>query len=830
MDAQRWDRLQSLFLEALEVPAPSRAAWLASVCADDADLADEITTMLDAHESDAPLAAERWNDGSGDLVSDVGIGVRVGPYRTKALLGRGGMGEVYLAERADAQYSQDVALKLVRRNVLTGEAASRFRAERQILARLNHPNIARLLDGGVTELGRPYLVMEYVDGAHITEYCERDQLDLARRLRLFLDVCAAVDYAHRNLVVHRDVKSSNVLVGDDGIVKLLDFGIAKLLGPDDEPWAELTLTGSRVMTTESAAPEQVQGGPITTATDVYALGMLLYELLTLERPYRIPPDQPAEAERIICTVHPARPSTVAPDRWRRALRGDLDTIVLMALRKEPERRYATASNLAEDIRRYLAGRPVLARKDSVGYRFRKHVRRNRTAVSAAAVIAVLLVASTITTAVQAERNREQRDLALRESARAERVTEFLVGLFDAAAPTSAPRDTLPVREFLERGREQIDALIGEPELHSDMLQVLSHAYWRLGRNDRAEELALQGVAARRDAYGADHPATAIGLYWLGTIYQSQVRLEEAADTLEQALRIQRRHFGPSSTAALRTQFRLAGVLHAAHGTARAESLIADWEAILDWKDAEEDEDLAILLGSLGQYLHIARRQEEARAALERAITIRTRLRGPQDYRVAEDLSVMADVLVVQRSFAEAESVARLALEVHRRVLPDGHFGLARSLGAVGEAIMLQERYAEAEPYLLEAIEVYRRLYEEDQNIYLGRGHLMLAQLYHRWKQWEESEHHHRVAVRVYEDLFSTEYLITIRARRSLARMLMDSGRHEAAAELLAADLATLVRDRGSEDRDVRSQRHLLLECHEATGRQDLAESLREEQP
>src|SRR5262245_28756322 len=354
------------------------------------------------------------------------VDVRVGPYRLIREIGRGGMGTVLLAVRSDDAFQKRVAIKVLRRGMDTDAIVGRFRHERQILASLEHPHIASLLDGGTTDDGLPYFVMEYVDGQLVTDYCDAKALDTTSRLELFRKICAAVQHAHQNLVIHRDIKPANVLVTSDGTPKLLDFGIAKLLNPD--PGVQTlaaTIAGSPLMTPEYASPEQVRGETVTTATDVYSLGVLLYELLTGRRPYDLPSRTPDEIQRVVCNSVPVRPSTVVThaassqstrdrpeidsertrppdaDRLRRRLAGDLDNIVLKALAKEPSRRYASVDQFSEDIHRHLTGLPVIARKDTLGYRTAKFIRRNRAGVAAAALVVLALVAGLIGTAWQA---------------------------------------------------------------------------------------------------------------------------------------------------------------------------------------------------------------------------------------------------------------------------------------------------------------------------------------------------------------------------------------------------------------------------------------------
>jgi len=420
----RWYAVDRIFTEALDLRDGERAVFVRQACGSDDALYDEVIALLQSREAAQAALGESATAFAALLLPDLQhhlddaarlpSGTRIGPYRLLEEIGRGGMGTVYLAERIDA-YHRRVALKLVKRGMDSDEILRRFRYERQILAGLEHPHIARLYDGGLSDDGRPYLAMEYVDGRPIDQYCDAATLDIDARLRLFASVCEAVQYAHQNLVVHRDLKPSNVLITAAGQVKLLDFGIAKLL--DEEAAgvsAPVTRTGLRVMTPAYAAPEQVRGEAITTATHVYALGVVLYKLLTGQRPYEDVEENAQAAERAVLEQEPVRPSTAitkatetltperasaaratSVERLQRRLQGDLDVMVLKALRKEPERRYASAAAFAEDIRRHLDGLPVTARPDTRSYRVRKFVRRHRFGVGTAAVFALLVSAFTL---------------------------------------------------------------------------------------------------------------------------------------------------------------------------------------------------------------------------------------------------------------------------------------------------------------------------------------------------------------------------------------------------------------------------------------------------
>jgi len=482
--AERWARVQALFHRALEIEPAGRAAFLARECAGDHALRRDVESLLAADErSDDFIETPAVAFVSGaDFDVDALVGRRIGAYRIVRQIGRGGMGAVYLATRDDDAYRKEVALKVLKRGMDTDFFVSRFRQERQILARLDHPNIARLLDGGTTDDRLPYLVMEFVEGTPLDRYCDERRLQLPERLALFLTVCAAVEYAHQRLVVHRDLKPAHVLVTPGGVPKLLDFGIAKLLDPSEPGWdAGRTATSVRMMTPDYASPEQVRGEPATTATDVYALGVLLFQLLTGRRPYRLTTGRPEELSRAICEQEPERPSAVVShgDSLRRRLSGDLDTILLKAIRKEPERRYASVEQFAADIRRHLDGLPVLARNDTWRYRAGKFVMRHRASAGAAVLVTVTLATGILATFSEAH-------VARAERARAERrfndvralASSFMFEFHDAIAklPGSTPARELVVRKALT----YLDSLSREAASDASLQRELAEAYLRIG--------------------------------------------------------------------------------------------------------------------------------------------------------------------------------------------------------------------------------------------------------------------------------------------------------------------------------------------------------------
>ncbi len=486
---EMWDRVADAFGEAVAVPADQRLDVLRQTLGDDPRLLAEAEDMLRAHENEVPMAVEARLVVEASSEGSLLPGTRVGPYRIEALIGEGGMGEVYRAERVDGDFRQVVALKVVRAGLRSAEFIRRFRLERQILLRLAHPGIVTILDGGATDDGRPYLVMPFVEGEPVTDYCARVALGLPERIRLLRQIAEILQYAHGRLVVHRDLKPSNILVSDGCNVRLLDFGIAKLLD-DEADSGPYTRSLMRLLTPAYAAPEQIRGDVVTTATDVYALGVLAFELLSGRQLVQRDGRPHSEVERSVLEDAAPPPSTVASGYpWARKLRGDLDRIVLMALRKEPERRYASAGAFSEDLEQYLAGRPVRAERDTAWYRLRKFAVRNRTLVSLGSAVVVLLAVLAVSSTIQARRVARERDRAEREKTSAESVVGLLTGLFDKANPALDPAgDTMRIRDVLADGARRVDSLTSEPAVQSRLWRTLGSMQLARGRPAEAVRL------------------------------------------------------------------------------------------------------------------------------------------------------------------------------------------------------------------------------------------------------------------------------------------------------------------------------------------------------
>jgi serine/threonine-protein kinase len=732
MRPDRWTTIQALFEAALERPPEKREAFLNDACKGDADLAREVESLLEADRRghalldasvtgspalaawDAAVARATGDAAAGDASGLLPTaGTRVGPYRVVGSLGRGGMGSVFLAERADGAFERTVALKVIRSGALSDTAVQRFEQERQILARLDHPNVASLYGGGMTPEGHPYFAMEVVDGTPLDAYCDGHDLSVEQRLQLMQTVCEAVQYAHRSLVVHRDLKPANVLVAGDGTTKLLDFGIAKVLeeveGPDGA--SRLTRSGVAPMTPAYAAPEQVRREPVTTAADVYALGVMLYEVLTGRRPFDLEGASPARIERTLAEEDPPLPSSIAPPERRRALRGDLDLICRRALHRDPERRYPSAEALAEDLARHRDGRPIAARPDSATYRLSRFARRHRAGL-AAALSVLLLVAGLVgfyTLQLAAERDRA------REAARrAEQTASFLTALFEEADPAAAGAGGITAREMLDRGAERLERdLAGQTALTSAMLAVVGDVYRRLGLLDEARPALERALTLGREAHSARHPEVAARLHALGVLEREAGRYAAAESLLTAALALRTDLLGPSALPVAETQHALGRLLQFRGDPDAADSLYAQaWktrEAVLPSDDpalAALLDDLATLAYDRGALDLAARRYADVLDRRRRAFD-----RDHPD--LAASLNNLAMARRHQGRFAEAESLYTAALAMRTRLYGDAHPDVAHTLNHLSRLHVNRGDPATAEPLARRALALRREIFGPD---------------------------------------------------------------------------------------------------------------------
>ena len=711
MSQPTWQRIESLFLQAVELAPLERAAFLERACAEDPDARVEITAMLLAHEEGDRLRIEMGlQTGGSDVSSTTSLapGTRVDSYRIQSLIGEGGMSEVYRAERV-GEYRQTVALKVLRLGCWNGDMVRRFRTEREILAHLVHPDIAPILDGGATPDGRPYLVLQYVDGLPITEHCERNGIDLSARLQLFRRVAEAVQFAHGKLIVHRDIKPSNILITPAGDPSLLDFGIAKLLEPlEDEPVLPKTRPELRLLTPEHAAPEQLLDEPVSTATDVYALGVLLFELLTGRRPFASSGRNAVELQRaIIEEPAPAPSSVVAGRAHARRLRGDLDRIVLMALRKEPARRYNSAGQLAEDVERFLAGMPVRARPATLGYRTGRFVRRHASLVAAGTVLVLLLCVFSAMSVQQARHIARERDRAQRGRASAEAMLDLLTGVFRHTNPAMVPgNDTVHVLTLLDEGARRVDELDGDPALQTRTRRVLASMYASRNRYERAGRLLERAHRQQLQVGGPEDPTAAAIYHELAHVVRSQRGGAAALPMLDSSLVRLRRSLGTEHGSVAQAMQDLA---FATGDTLRRRALLDSALALRLRLGQTDSLRLASSLNAHGSDLLDRAQARDALPFLHAAHALIEKLQPPDHPLRLAVRRKLAAAFEATGEYERAEIIARDLLELRVRAGGVEDLGMANNIQALGMLAAHQGRLEEAEASLRKSLAMHRRL-------------------------------------------------------------------------------------------------------------------------
>lgn len=702
MNPERWQQIKLIYNAALDRNETSRAEFLQDVCAGDDELAYEVDSLLAAAARasgfiEEPAAENQFfTDGADSL-----IGKDIGHYRLVAEIGRGGMGVVYHAERSDGEFEQKVALKLVRGGLDQGEMQRRFLHERQILASLEHPNIARLIDGGTTPKGQPFLAMEYVDGRQLIEFCNNIGLTINERLTLFRDICNAVAHAHRNLIVHRDLKPSNILVTDDRVPKLLDFGIAKLLEPRRDQ--KQTETGLRPFTPDYASPEQLLGKPITTSADIYSLGLVLFELLSGCKPFDVKGGSVEEKIATVANTEPdamvtalkrhtddnlldkiSRERSVSPESLKNSLSGDLETIVQKALRKEPANRYLSAEELGDDIRRFSVHLPIHARPATFRYRSAKFIRRNSFAAAAGALVLVTLIAGVIATLWQSSVARAERDRARLEQVKAERISAFLQKLMLTASPTwNAPgfgldEDVTLIEAIDEAANRAKIEFADQPDILATMQHSFGLIYLTRGRYDDAEVNLLAASEAALQLYGEDHQDTVQNMRDLAALLMVKGDYGRSSEYYGRALATYRRRLAENTTEGNTLlgfvgSLSDVGLLNRLRGEPKtAESYLREALHLSEGLVGNERAVLAIVLGHLAMARHDQGDAALAEELLRRSISEYRSLPGNQRSETGGSLVNLGIVLKEKGRYAEADASIREGLDIYGKLLGNGH--------------------------------------------------------------------------------------------------------------------------------------------------------------
>jgi eukaryotic-like serine/threonine-protein kinase len=869
MDAERWSRIQTVLHHALDLPAEEREAYLEHACAGDAPLAAEVRSLLAEDASGGSILDTELARLAHDVLGREGAAPQeIGPYRVLSVLGEGGMGVVYLAEREGLGHR--VAIKVLRDAALSPSRRRRFAREAQTLAHLNHPAIARLYDAAVLPDGTPYFVMEPVDGLAITTYCDRNRCSIHERLRLFRAACDAVLYAHRQAIIHRDLKPSNILVaagpagGDSAGIKLLDFGIAKQLDRL-ETVEDHTRTQLRLMTPVYAAPEQLRGEPLGVYTDVYALGVVLYQLLTDRLPFPVADLTAGQVERLTLEHDPEKPSAVAaPFASRveapgRAAWADLDVLCLTALQKDPQRRYPTVEALIRDIDHFLHGEPLEARPDSMPYRAGKFFRRNRRPVIAAALVAAFLVAIT---AFYTTRLAMARDDALAEAARTERIQRFMLGLFAGGDEAAGPADSLRVVTLIERGVSEARLLDSEPAVQAELFHTLGTIAQQMGDFERADSLLLQTLNQRRALLGPDHADVALSLLALGRLRMEQVDLDEAERLVRQSLEMSRRQLPAGHPAVADALAALGNVLQERGEYDRAATLQEEAVRLRAAQDPTSIE-LSVALSDLasthfyaGRYsksdslnrLALAMDQrlfgrrhpfvatslarlgatqfqlanyEEAERFYRQALAISLAYHGEDHHETAAHLLMLGQTLAFQNRLDEAMEALRPALAVRERVFGPQSPRVASVLNEMGTVALKQGEQAAAEQHYRRVVDIYRAAHG-DRHYFVAVGLSNLASVYGRGQRYDLAEESINEAIELFGEALGPDHINTGIAQIKLGEVYALVERFAEAEVALRAGYETLRVQMDPSSPWLRNARVELVAIYEALGRPEEA--------
>ena len=740
MDQNRWAIIERLFERALELNEQERIEFLKKECNDDEELFKEVNSLIDADSKAHPIFSSPTP--TIEIPDNLKYeGKVIGAYKIVKQIGLGGMGSVYLAERADGQFEQKVALKLIKPGNNSFEIIKRFQAERQILARLQHPNIARLLDGGITNDGLPYFTMEYVEGDPIDVYCDKIKLSIKERLELFITVCTAVNYAHQNLIIHRDLKPGNIYITKDGRVKLLDFGISKVFTEDDsENFTKMTQTGLFIMTPEYAAPEQIRGETITTATDIYALGLILFQLLTGSFPYKLNSFAPLELEKVICLTDPDKPSTIItratksnkldekkdadkifetrniePSNLKKLLVGDLDNICMMALRKEPINRYNSVEQFKDDISKYLNGLPVSARTPTIKYRTQKFIRRHYIVLSAIALV-VLLVA--ILTTVYFIQLKDERDKAKLEAQKAEQVSQFLESIFKVADPSESRGDTITAKELLERGAKKInDELENQPDVKATMMDVIARVYMNFGSYDKADTLFSEAYKIRRSLYTDNSLEAANSLNNLAETSIWNGKYDKAHAYLNKALKLQDEYLDKDDPKRVHGLNNLAYLLSLQGNFNEADSVYKIVINLYRKNNKGNSPELFTVMNNRALALHENAKYKPSEKLFKETLELQKKYYGTKPHpELSTTTYNLAELLRDEGEFDESEKMFRRSLGMDIKLHGVDHPDVAYSMQGLASVLRQKGNYDEALKLAKECLRIRKK--------FLGPNHLM----------------------------------------------------------------------------------------------------------
>lgn len=845
MNKRHWNLIKSVVDEALTYSGDERDVYLKTILEEKPAIANEVLEMLSLiEEAEAEhfmqnvkldgekLLSELTSDFSLSETKKSYIGKKVGNYNITQLLAVGGMGVVFKASRTDGEFNHEVAVKILKSGFDSDENIHRFRIEREILASLNHPNIGQIYDGGFTNEGLPYLVMELIEGKPIHEYCNEKKLILAERIKIFAQICRAIDFAHKNLVIHRDLKAPNIYVTTNGVVKILDFGIAKLL---DSERSQLDLTetlpGQKFWTPYYASPEQVRGDQMTTSTDVYSLGVLLHYLLTDTYPFDLDEKNIHDIEQIILERDPLPPSRAIKESGNiddiaksrsanitsliKPLEAELDAMVLKSLRKDPRYRYNSVSQLIEELERFEAGKPLLAKSDSARYRMNKFMRRNRNILSIAALFLITIVGFSF---IYTWNITQERNIAELERNKAEQAVDFLTSLFSAGNPVKAQGEILTAIDLLEIGIERAENLSDQPLLQADMLYAIGSSFRGMVMPDKAAPLLKESLELQRKHLPDDHPDIAFTLNALGSVYWSVDkdllaepylyeslemrkrlhgdnhpdvftslnnyalvlkdlgRLDEAENIYRENLEARKAYYGPIHSKVTYSLNNLAFLLAERGKIDEAEHYYREGLDAVRVLQGEDHSDVAIYLNNLGDLLQKQGKLDEAEEMIRESIRIRESVYGENHSNVSRSLNVLAGVLREKKDFDAAEDAANRSLEILTAIYDEDHTHIANTLAILGDIYQQSGNPEKAEVYLLESLQMRQRLYPNG-NIDLAISYNRLGYFYLNTDRPVDAVPHFTNALKMYREISPSAKFTIARVQHNIGRALLETGHY-----------------------------------------------------
>jgi serine/threonine-protein kinase len=880
VDKDNWNIVKEHYAKLLEMDPAAQADFLVKLRAEKPEVADMLQSLLDEElrsRGDLDLPAfSKIKENQEHKTPDL-IGKQIGKYKLNFLIGVGGMGQVYLADRTDLEAHQQVALKVINAGFLNEIYQKRFDRERKILSKLNHPHITRIYDGGIADSGAPYIVMEFVEGRPIMEYVAENRLSLEKRIELFLDLCSAVAYAHQNFIMHRDLKPGNILVTNHGIVKVIDFGIAKIL-EDNESDEDLTVMGYIPLTPAYASPEQLRGKPLTVASDIFSLGVILYELVTGAKPYPgSTKSGMALTQRLNHQHDTPRPSSriiegIGPDQkaWQKKVRGDLDNIILKALKEEPSERYKSVDQLAEDIERYQKDYPVIAQPDSIGYRFKKYARRNRSLVSLGLLLVIILIAGITATLWQARIAKIERDHAQLEAARAQQITTFVTDLFDSSDPDNTVGKVITSGNMLDQGSQKLAQLAGPPALQAEMYRVIGDLYRKQQLFDQAESHLLQSLELFAKVHGPDHLDVGKTKLILGELYAFKQESEKTIEMSTDAARIFAKELGTESMRYVKAVSYIGrGENQLGQYDKALESFKAAEAATKNWKNPGEEQliaraslyndiatsyngknmrnaytryvnlalneiieakgeynqNVAALYNNLGHSYYFAEQYDSATFFSEKALHIANRVYdGKPNDRAQFAHCNLAKIYVETGELQKALTHAGFCHSMSVAVYGDTTATTARGLGVIGDVYLAMGEIEEAEEYRTGATRMYEAFY--------GGEHPMLA-----WQYWDEAGRYSDLkqpekaveymtkCLDMYERTMPEAGPDIAEVKQLLGGYLVDAGQHKK-AEIMLLDSYKIYRELlGTDDEATIAAKKTLMDFYHTRGKNAMAAEL-----